>query len=71
MSKVSLIRLSLLVFLVMAVVTPSANAIRKSILVGGKSDVPNVQTNMEVQELGRYTYIHTCMIHPYTLFILS
>ncbi|XP_018476806.1 cysteine proteinase inhibitor 2-like [Raphanus sativus] len=53
MSQVYL-KLSLLGLLVMAVVTPSANAIRKSILVGGKSDVPNVQTNMEVQELGRY-----------------
>ncbi|KAJ0259919.1 Cysteine proteinase inhibitor 2 [Hirschfeldia incana] len=40
--------------LVIAVVTPSANATRKSVVLGGKSDVPNVQTNMEIQELGRY-----------------
>ncbi|KAF8056800.1 hypothetical protein N665_1267s0003 [Sinapis alba] len=53
MSKVSL-SLSLLGLLVIAVVTPTANAIRKSVVVGGKSDVPNVQTNKEVQELGRY-----------------
>ncbi|KAF8086965.1 hypothetical protein N665_0607s0025 [Sinapis alba] len=54
MSKVSLIRLSLLGVLVIAVVTPSANAIRKSVVLGGKSDVPNVQSNMEIQELGRF-----------------
>ncbi|KAG5404132.1 hypothetical protein IGI04_010251 [Brassica rapa subsp. trilocularis] len=53
MSQVYL-KLSLLGLLVVAVVTPSANAIRKSVVLGGKSDVPNVQTNMEVQELGRY-----------------
>ncbi|KAG2327704.1 hypothetical protein Bca4012_036723 [Brassica carinata] len=50
MSKVSLIRLSLLVFMVIAVVTPSA----KSAVLGGKSDVGNVRINMEIQELGRY-----------------
>ncbi|CAN6826191.1 hypothetical protein Bca4012_029818 [Brassica carinata] len=50
MSKVSLIRLSLLGFLVIAVVTPSA----KSTVLGGRSDVGNVRTNMEIQELGRY-----------------
>ncbi|KAJ0261962.1 Cysteine proteinase inhibitor 2 [Hirschfeldia incana] len=48
------LKLSLLGLLVIAVVTPSANAIRKSVVVGGKSDVPNVHTNMEIQELGRY-----------------
>ncbi|KAL1221198.1 Cysteine proteinase inhibitor 2 [Cardamine amara subsp. amara] len=48
MLKVSL-GLSLLGFLVIAVMTPSANA-----LLGGKSDVPNVRTNMEIQQLGRY-----------------
>ncbi|CAH8348705.1 unnamed protein product [Eruca vesicaria subsp. sativa] len=53
MSQVSL-KLSLLGLLVIAIVTPSANAIRKPVVLGGKSDVPNVQTNMEVQELGRY-----------------
>ncbi|KAG2332823.1 hypothetical protein Bca52824_004003 [Brassica carinata] len=53
MSQVSL-KLSLFGLLVIAVVTPSANAIRTSVVLGGKSDVPNVQTNMEVQELGRY-----------------
>ncbi|CAH2059847.1 unnamed protein product [Thlaspi arvense] len=53
MLKVSL-RLSLLGFLVIAVVTPSANASRKSVVLGGKSDVANVRTNMEIQELGRY-----------------
>ncbi|WZZ39671.1 hypothetical protein YC2023_035930 [Brassica napus] len=53
MSQVYL-KLSLLGLLVVAVVTPSANAIRKFVVLGGKSDVPNVQTNMEVQELGRY-----------------
>lgn len=60
MSQVYL-KLSLLGLLVVAVVTPSANAIRKSVVLGGKSDVPNVQTNMEVQELGRYACIHTHM----------
>ncbi|CAF2287576.1 hypothetical protein BRARA_D01937 [Brassica rapa] len=54
MSKVSLIRLSLLGFLVIAVVTPSANATRKSVVLGGEADIPNVQTNIEIQELGRY-----------------
>ncbi|CAN6834193.1 unnamed protein product [Brassica oleracea var. botrytis] len=54
MSKVYLIRLSLLGFLVIAVVTPSANATRKSVVLGGKADIPNVQTNIEIQELGRY-----------------
>uniref|UniRef100_A0A1J3HDZ6 Cysteine proteinase inhibitor 2 n=1 Tax=Noccaea caerulescens TaxID=107243 RepID=A0A1J3HDZ6_NOCCA len=53
MLKVSL-RLSLLGFLVIAVMTPSANASRKSVVLGGKSNVPSVQTNMEIQELGRY-----------------
>lgn len=57
MLKVSL-RLSLLGFLVIAVMTPSANASRKSVVLGGKSNVPSVQTNMEIQELGRYTCIH-------------
>ncbi|ESQ51786.1 hypothetical protein EUTSA_v10017392mg [Eutrema salsugineum] len=52
MLKVSL-RLSLLGFLLIAVVTPSANA-RQSVVLGGKSDISNVQTNMEIQELGRY-----------------
>lgn len=60
MSQVYL-KLSLLGLLVVAVVTPSANAIRKSVVLGGKSDVPNVQTNMEVQELGRYACIHPHM----------
>ncbi|KAJ0240253.1 Cysteine proteinase inhibitor 2 [Hirschfeldia incana] len=50
MSKISLIRWSLLGFLVIAVVTPSA----KSTVLGGKSDVGNVGINMEIQELGRY-----------------
>ncbi|XP_013747183.2 cysteine proteinase inhibitor 2-like [Brassica napus] len=54
MSKVSLIRLSLLGFLVIALVTPSANATRKSVVLGGEADIPNVQTNIEIQELGRY-----------------
>ncbi|CAN6842946.1 unnamed protein product [Brassica oleracea] len=54
MSKVCLIRLSLLGFLVIAVVAPSANATRKSVVLGGKADIPNVQTNIEIQELGRY-----------------
>ncbi|CAF1865783.1 hypothetical protein Bca4012_033706 [Brassica carinata] len=54
MSKVYLIRLSLLGFLVIAVVAPSANATRKSVVLGGKADIPNVQTNIEIQELGRY-----------------
>ena len=49
MSKVSLVRWSLLGLLVIAVVTPSA----KSTLLGGKSDVGNVRTNIEIQELGR------------------
>ncbi|VVB07452.1 unnamed protein product [Arabis nemorensis] len=54
MLKVSL-GLSLLGFLVIAVVTSPANAARKSsVRLGGKTDVPNVQTNMEIQELGRY-----------------
>ncbi|CAH8382026.1 unnamed protein product [Eruca vesicaria subsp. sativa] len=54
MSKVSLIRLSLSGFLVIAVLTQSANAIRTPVVLGGKSDIPNVQTNIEIQELGRY-----------------
>ncbi|KFK31166.1 hypothetical protein AALP_AA6G077400 [Arabis alpina] len=49
MLKVSL-GLSLLGFLVIAVVTSPANASR----LGGKSDVANVQANREIQELGRY-----------------
>ncbi|CAN8247663.1 unnamed protein product [Cochlearia groenlandica] len=53
MLKVSLC-LSLLGFLVIAVVSPSANAARKSVILGGKSDVPNVMSNMEIQQLGRY-----------------
>ncbi|XP_010510121.1 PREDICTED: cysteine proteinase inhibitor 2-like [Camelina sativa] len=53
MSKVSLV-LSLLGFLVIAVMTPSANALRKSLVLGGKSDVANVKANREIQELGRY-----------------
>lgn len=70
MLKVFLI-LSLLGFLVIAVVTPSAaNPFRKSVVLGGKSGVPNIRTNREIQELGRYTYIilihllyiYTCMI---------
>ncbi|EOA29139.1 hypothetical protein CARUB_v10025408mg [Capsella rubella] len=51
--KVSLV-LSLLGFLVIAVMTPSANALRKSVVLGGKSDVPNVKANREIQQLGRY-----------------
>ncbi|KAF8099492.1 hypothetical protein N665_0243s0054 [Sinapis alba] len=50
MSKVSPIRLSLLGFLVIAVVIPSA----ESAVLGGKSDVANIRTNIEIQELGRY-----------------
>ncbi|KAH0930168.1 hypothetical protein HID58_015895 [Brassica napus] len=41
-------------FLVIALVTPSANATRKSVVLGGEADIPNVQTNIEIQELGRY-----------------
>lgn len=53
MLKVSL-GLSLLGFLMIAIVTSPANAARKSsVRLGGKTDVPNVQTNMEIQELGR------------------
>lgn len=52
MLKVSL-GMSLLGFLVIAVMTPSANAFRKSVVLGGRSDVPNIRTNMEIQELGR------------------
>ncbi|VYS54164.1 unnamed protein product [Arabidopsis thaliana] len=54
MLKVSLV-LSLLGFLMIAVVTPSAaNPFRKSVVLGGKSGVPNIRTNREIQQLGRY-----------------
>jgi len=57
MLKVSLV-LSLLGFLVIAVVTPSAaNPFRKSVVLGGKSGVPNIRTNREIQQLGRYAYM--------------
>ncbi|CAN8315652.1 unnamed protein product [Cochlearia groenlandica] len=49
MLKLSL-GLSLLTFLMIAAVTPPANAA----VLGGKSGVPNVKTNREIQELGRY-----------------
>lgn len=53
MLKVSL-GLLLLGFLVIAVLTPSStNALRKGVVLGGKSDVPNVKSNREIQELGR------------------
>ncbi|CAH8380831.1 unnamed protein product [Eruca vesicaria subsp. sativa] len=50
MSKLSLVRLSLLGFLVITVVTPSV----KSAVLGGKTNVANTRTNLEIQELGRY-----------------